>query len=158
MKFAFIAAAAMLLPPTAALAAPAAKFLGDAIKGDNSEMKLGALAARRGRSAAVRSFGRTLRADHAKAKGEAVAAARREHVAIPGTMMPEARAEYAKLQRLSGGAFDREFASYMIDDHRKDIREFTDQARTGNRTTAALARQTLPALRKHLAMVRALRG
>lgn len=150
------AAAALLAIPVAATAAPPAKFLGDAIKGDNSEMTLGALAARRGKSAGVRSFGHMLAADHAKAKAAAIAVAHREHVAVPRTMMPEARAEFAKLQRLSGDAFDREFARYMVDDHRKDIREFSDQARTGDRITAGLARQTLPDLRKHLATAQGL--
>ena len=147
----FAAAAALLALPGIAQAAPAAKFLGDAIKGDNSEMTLGTLAAKRGGSKAVRSFGRMLRTDHGKAKVDAVAAARREHVAVPSGMMPEARTEYAKLQRLSGRAFDREFARYMVDDHQKDIAKFEAQTRTGDRTTAALARRTLPDLRKHLA-------
>ncbi|HEX4693657.1 DUF4142 domain-containing protein [Sphingomonas sp.] len=150
-----------LVAPVALLATPAnaktpSSFLHDAIQGDNSEMTLGALAATRGDSAGTRTFGRTLRADHAKAKMDAVALARRDRVAIPSDMMPEARTEYRKLQRMSGPAFDREFARYMVDDHRKDIAEFEDQARTGTRGTAALARATLPDLRKHLRMAEAL--
>ena len=71
-------------------------------------------------------------------------------------MMPEARAELAKLQHLSGKAFDREVRRYMIEDHTKDIAEFRSQERDGDHQTAALARQTLPVLRKHLAMAEAL--
>jgi len=65
-------------------------------------------------------------------------------------MMPEARSEYAKLQRLHGRAFDREVRRYMINDHQKDISKFNDQARHGDRQTARLAQATLPTLRKHL--------
>ena len=70
--------------------------------------------------------------------------------------MPEARAEYAKLQHLSGRAFDREVRRYMIDDHRKDISEFKEQAQSGDRRTAELARMQLPVLRKHLRIAESL--
>eukprot|EP01035_Chromulina_nebulosa_P014559 gene14559-19263_t len=43
-------------------------FLRDAIKGDNSEIALGKLAADKGASEGVKSFGMTLATDHAKAK------------------------------------------------------------------------------------------
>ena len=155
--FTAAAAISLLAIPATAFAAPASKFLGDAIKGDNSEMTLGALAARRGGSSEVRAFGRMLQMDHAKAKTSAVAAARRERVAVPSGMMPEARDEYAKLQNMSGRTFDREFARYMVEDHQKDIAEFSKQARSGDRVTASLARQTLPHLRKHLATAQVIR-
>ena len=148
---------AALLASSAAGAAPAAKFLHDAIQGDNSEMRLGSLIAARGQSADVRSYGRTLARDHSAARGQAVAVARQMHVGVPTSMMAEARAEYAKLQRLRGRSFDREVRRYMTDDHKKDISDFRDQARSGDRRTAALARQQLPTLRKHLRMAESLR-
>lgn len=148
------AALALLATPSLASAKPAAGFLRTAIMGDRSEIALGALAARRGYSPATREFGRTLRADHLHARSQAIALARRDHVAVPNSMMPEARTESARLHRLHGRAFDREFARYMINDHRKDIRDFEEQARTGREGTAALARRTLPTLRKHLRMAR----
>lgn len=152
-----LALAAALAVPSLAHAKPAGKFLSDAIKGDTSEMTLGAIGARRGQSAGVRAFGATLHADHAKGYAQAVAAARRDGVAVPGGMMPEAAREQRKLAHLSGAAFDREFARYMVEDHRKDIAEFAEQVRTGDRVTARLAQATLPVLRKHLRMAEALR-
>jgi putative membrane protein len=147
---------AALFASSSAFAAPASKFLSDAIKGDNSETRLGNLIAARGSSAAVRSFGRTLSRDHGNARVQAASLARRMHVAVPTAMMPEARSEYAKLQRLHGRSFDREVRRYMIDDHQKDISEFSDQARHGDRRTAALAQATLPTLRKHLRIAESL--
>jgi len=141
---------AALFASSSAFAAPASKFLGDAIKGDNSETRLGNLISARGSSAAVRSFGRTLARDHSNARVQAASLARRMHVAVPTAMVPEARSEYAKLQRLHGRAFDREVRRYMINDHQKDISKFNDQARHGDRQTARLAQATLPTLRKHL--------
>ena len=44
----------------------------------------------------------------------------------------------------------------MIDDHRKDIAEFRDEAREGHGAVSDLARRQLPTLRKHLDMAIAL--
>jgi putative membrane protein len=148
---------AALLVSSAAGAAPASKFLHEAIQGDNSETRLGQLIAARGSSAAVRRFGRTLASDHSRAKAQAAAVARRVGTSVPSSMMPEARSEYAKLQHLRGRAFDREVRRYMIDDHRKDIAKFEHQARNGDRQTASLARAQLPTLRKHLSIAQSLR-
>ena len=149
---------AALLVSSASGAVPASKFLHDAIQGDNSETRLGALIAARGSSAEVRRFGRTLERDHSTAKGQAAAVAHRMRVSVPGSMMPEARSEYAKLERLHGRAFDREVRRYMIHDHREDIDKFEAQARHGDRRTAKLARAQLPVLRKHLRIAESLRA
>ena len=148
--------AGALLASSSAMAAPASKFLHDAIRGDNSEIRLGALIASRGASGEVRSFGRTLERDHSTARGQAVAVARLMRVSVPTSMMPEARTEYAKLERLRGRAFDREVRRYMVHDHEKDIADFRDQARNGDRRTASLAQRQLPTLRKHLRIAESL--
>jgi putative membrane protein len=139
-----------------AAAAPPRQFLGDAIKGDNNEVVLGQIAARRGDSAGVRDFGARLHSDHAGARVEAVAVARALRVPVPAGMTPEAARERGRLQRLSGPAFDREFVRYMVNDHREDIAKFESQARTGDRRTAALAQAQLPTLREHLRIAESL--
>jgi putative membrane protein len=132
-------------------------FLTKAMKGDNSEVTLGTLAATQGSSDAVRRFGTMLRTDHGQAKTEVAALARRHHVAVTDAMMPEAKAEYAKLKGLHGAAFDREFARYMVQDHQKDIADFTKETKSGDPADVrALAQKTLPTLRKHLATARAI--
>lgn len=146
-----------LVISTAAAAAPAGQFLDDAIKGDNSEIRLGQLIASRGASPAVRSFGETLTNDHTQARDQAISVARRMHVALPRAMMAEARAEYTKLEHMRGATFDHEVKRYMINDHQKDIAKFQAQARSGDRQTAELARAQLPTLRKHLRIAESLR-
>lgn len=149
---------AALIASSAVAAAPASSFLHEAIKGDNSETRLGALIASRGSSTEVRRFGRTLESDHSTARVQAAAVARRMHVSVPTSMMPEARSEYAKLERLHGRAFDREVRRYMVHDHREDIAKFEAQIRHGDRQTAALAREQLPVLRKHLRIAESLQA
>ena len=145
-----VAAVCTGLAATGASAASDKAFLTKAMQGDNSEMKLGGLAEQKGSSAGVRQFGQMLHADHAKAKSDVAPVARAHGVALSDEMAPEAKAEAVKLDGLSGSAFDREFASYMVDDHRKDIADFQKQAAIGDRSTASLARAQLPTLRKHL--------
>lgn len=146
--------AALVLATSLAGAAQAAgekPFLTKALKGDNSEMALGQMAAARGQSQGTRAFGRMLHEDHAAAKLKTLPVAQAHGVGDTNQMAQEARVEQQKLHHLHGRAFDREFARYMVKDHRKDIANFERQTRTGDATTAALARDTLPDLRKHLA-------
>jgi putative membrane protein len=151
-------AAAVLLVPTVAAAAPPAVFLKDAIRGNYSETVLGRMIQNRGASSHVREFGRMLVSDHSRALAEAQAIARRMHMRIPATLTPEARRERTVLNRLSGRSFDREVRRYMIEDHREDIAKFQAQARSGDRATAGYAAATVPAMRRHLAMAQSIRG
>ncbi len=147
---------AALLASTPALAAPAAKFLDDAARGDTSEGTLGKVIASRGGSAAVRDYGTTLASDHLSARKDVDALAAKMHVRARHSMMPEAATEQRKLARLHGAAFDREVKRYMLDDHRKDISEFSSQAKGSEPLTARLAKDSLPMLRRHLAAAEAL--
>jgi putative membrane protein len=112
---------------------------------------LGQLAAERGARPALRAYGQTLHDDHAQARQQVLPMAQQAGVAITEEPMPEAAKERRKLERLRGRDFDREFARYMVRDHRKDIADFQKQARRGG-PAGDLARQTLPVLRKHLQM------
>jgi putative membrane protein len=138
------------LAATSALALPAASFLKSAAQGDQSEVTLGNLAAQRGASSGVRDYGRKLAADHGAHLTEVQALAGRMRVRLPGGMKPDARTTYRHLQTMRGRAFDRMFVQHMVADHRTDIAAYQAQARTGDRQTAALARETLPTLREHL--------
>src|ERR1700712_4814675 len=75
-------------------------FLRDAIKGDNSEIALGKLAAQKGASEGVRGFGTTLATDHTKAKEDATAVATSMKIDVSDEMMPEARKEMKKLDKM----------------------------------------------------------
>lgn len=149
---------AALVSATAGFAAPRAAFLRDAVRGDYSEMTLGRVIESRAATAQVRRYGSVLARDHAIGLRQARSAAARAGLHIPVTMMPEARSELRRLQHLRGRAFDLEVRRYMIDDHRKDLSDFREQARSGDRLTAPLAAATIPVLRRHLALAEAIRG
>lgn len=149
---ALLVATILALSGATAARADTRDFLTKAMQGDNSETRLGEFAAKQGRGRDVRAFGMMLARDHRQAKREALAVARRHGVAGTDEMADEARAEYAKLGRLRGAAFDREFARYMVEDHRKDIADFqTEAASRDPADVRRLARTTIPTLRQHLA-------
>ena len=157
MKYALCVAAALTLTASLALAAsepsPSSRqFLSTAVQGDVSEVELGKLAEQNGGSQGVRDFGKTLVADHSKAKDEAESTAKSIGLTPPEQPTPEAQKEYDKLKGLKGVEFDREFVRFMVEDHKKDIAKFKREARAKNGPTSALAERQLPVLEKHLRM------
>ena len=126
-------------------------FLLDAIKGNNGEMKLGRLASEKGSSKAVKDFGTMLVRDHGKAGADALTLATAAGLSQTNSTAPEADAEYAKLEALTGADFDREFTRFMVEEHQKTSARFETAAKdTQNAAIADFARKTLPTLKKHL--------
>ena len=151
-----IALTALAISSFSVAAADDRDFLTEAMKGDNSEVVLGQLAASKGTTEGVRTFGKKLAVDHAKAKKQVLAVARQLNVQETNALSDEASAERARLDTLSGAAFDKEFAAFMVKDHESDIQKFEKQANKGTGPTADLAKHTLPELRKHLDIARSL--
>jgi putative membrane protein len=144
----FLVAGAMA--PLAARADSPREFLNDALQGDNSEIMLGNLAADRARNSAVRDFGRTLVSDHTQARNEVLDTGRRFGIRPAHDVTSEARETRDRLMGLRGRAFDREFVRYMVEDHRKDVAAFRDEAREHHGAVSDLAARQLPTLREHL--------
>ena len=158
MKRSFLFAGTMIagLALTPAYADSPRQFLQNALQGANSEIMLGRMAAERARSPAVREFGQTLVSDHQQARQE-LRDLGRDFGLRPGWQpSDEARDERQKLDGLRGRDFDREFVRFMIDDHRKDISEFRDEANEQHGRVSDLARNQIPAMRNHLRMAIAL--
>jgi putative membrane protein len=149
---------AALTLPAAVSAAPPVQFLSQAIRGNFSEVTLGRMIESRGSSAAVRRFGAMLVHDHSIGVAQAQQIAARLRLRIAPALTPEARAEQVRLRHLGGRAFDREVRRYMVLDHRNDIREFRAQVRSGDRATIGYAAASIPVMRRHLAMAKALPG
>ncbi|MBV8978019.1 MAG: DUF4142 domain-containing protein [Alphaproteobacteria bacterium] len=149
-KLLLLAASVAVLAALPASAEPPRPFLLKAIQGDNAEIRLGKLAQRKAENRQVRDFGATLIDDHRMARDQASQVAQRLGIDPPSGVAPEAKREYSKLEGMSGPRFDREFVSYMIGDHQKDIAEFKREARSDNGPVGRLAQKQLPTLEKHL--------
>ncbi|WP_158945528.1 DUF4142 domain-containing protein [Granulicella sp. S190] len=103
-------------------------FLRKAAQGGIAEVKLGQLAAQRGGSDEVKAFGQRMVDDHTKLNSDMAPIADSMGVRLPKEMNKEDQAEYDKLSGLSGDDFDREYLSYMVKDHHKDLHEFRMEA------------------------------
>jgi putative membrane protein len=131
-------------------------FVTDGIKSDTAEVAIAQLAASRGSAAAVKDFANMLVTDHGAHKQKLVDLANSAGVTVPTEPAEEGHANLLKLQKLSGAEFDKTFAQMLVESHQKGIAKNEAQARSGDPQTAAIATETLPVLRKHLAAAEAL--
>jgi putative membrane protein len=103
-------------------------FLRKAAEGGLAEVKLGQLAAQKGSSDEVKTFGQKMVDDHTKMNSEMAEVADSLGVMLPKSMNKEDQAEYDKLNALSGNDFDMEYLSFMVKDHHNDLHEFRMEA------------------------------
>jgi putative membrane protein len=156
-KFILIATAAVLAVTSAWAADKRDQtFIKDAIEGNLAEVQMGKLAQDKGQSDAVKSFGQMLVTDHSDANQKATAVANQIGVTPPTEPNAKQKAMYDKLSKLSGPAFDRQFATEMVQDHKQDISKFQQETKKQNDPVGDFARQTLPTLQKHLQQAEAL--
>jgi putative membrane protein len=125
------------------------KFLKEAIEGNLAEVQMGQLAQKNGNNDGVRSFGQVLEKDHSEANQKATAAASSLGVTPPTAPNSKQKAAYERMSKLSGANFDREFVKHMVEDHKKDIKDYEKASKQGD-AAGTYAKEALPTLRKHL--------
>jgi putative membrane protein len=103
-------------------------FLRKAAEGGLAEVQLGKLAAQKGGSDEVKSFGQKMVEDHTAINKQMATVADEMGVRLPQSPGKEDQAEFDKLNSLSGDGFDTEYLTYMVKDHHKDLREFRMEA------------------------------
>ncbi|MBS0320194.1 MAG: DUF4142 domain-containing protein [Proteobacteria bacterium] len=123
-----------------------------------AEIDAGTLAVKQSGNADVRDFGQRMIDDHRKAYDELKSAAGQGYT-VPGAPNDKQRRAAAKLERLSGPAFDRAYAKQMVADHEDAVKLFGKEAHGGHdNALVSYARATLPTLEQHLAMSKRLAG
>jgi len=128
-------------------------FMMKAAEGGLAEVQMGQLAQQNGQSQAVKDFGKRMVDDHSKANDQLKQVAAGQGVTLPATPNSHDQAEYNKMAKLQGDAFDKAYAKMMVSDHKKDISEFEHEANAGsNADVKAFASQTLATLQDHLKM------
>ncbi|MRG47446.1 DUF4142 domain-containing protein [Chitinophaga sp. SYP-B3965] len=123
-----------------------ADFLVEAASGEMMEVELGKLAQAKSQREQVRAFGSMMVRDH-EAGGEKL----RDLAGSKNITLPAATSiDDHKLMKEKDD-FDRAYITLMVDDHKKDIREFQKMAKNGSDSEIkAFAAETLPMLYKHL--------
>jgi len=140
-----------------ASAVPAADvaFVKKAAAGGMTEVDIAKLAQQKAEHADVKAFAAKLESDHSAANRDLKELAASKHITL---VEPKGHgAVYAKLDKLSGAAFDKAFVIAMVDDHVKDVKAFEKVANgTGDSDIKAFAAKTLPTLKDHLQQVQEL--
>lgn len=161
-----VAAAVLILSVTAAgaqqggsLAGPDREFVREAARGGLAEVELGKLAQKRASSDAVREFGQRMVTDHGKANGELAQLAEAKGVRLPEQLDDKHRELRERLGKVSGAEFDRLYMTEMVQDHRKDVAKFKQQAEQGkDPQLKAWAAKKLPTLQEHLRIAQGLQA
>jgi putative membrane protein len=126
---------------------------------DEGEMKVGRLAEKKGASADVRAYGKTLAHDHAAADRKVIGLAKEEGIELPpaaGATVDLQKKENHNgavaemLANVSGNTFDRDFLEAMRKDHERDIAKLTDAMNsTSDPKLKRLIAELLPKLKHH---------
>ena len=151
---------ALALPASAssaaALSALDKHYIQNSAMGDHFEIIGGKLAAARGTNLKVKGLGSRLAKDHGASLKELRGLGKTFHVSIPKSPTHSQTWEIDQIKGLTGKSFDRAYASLEVADHRDDIEEATEEAKSGtNSTVRASARKELPTLRLHLKLAKA---
>ena len=154
------AAAILAVAPLTAMAQATAseddkKFVEAALKGGMSEIDLGQMAAKNGKSADVKQFGQMMVDDHTKLGDKMKTVAGDIGVNPPSTQSAGGLATKAKLEVLTGDSFDKAYIKAMIKDHEDDLAEFRKEARTGTSPEVkSAAREGAKVVQEHLTAIR----
>jgi putative membrane protein len=133
------------------------RFALTAAEGGMLEVELGRIASTRAANAEVKDFAAKMVTDHSKANAELTEIAGAKSLMLPTQDQVKAKHQgmIAKLEKLEGAAFDREYMSAMVKDHDKDVSLFEKQAKNGrDAALRAFAEKTLPTLREHQKMAK----
>lgn len=132
-------------------------FLKKAIEGNFAEVSMGDLAQKNGQSDGVKSYGRMLSTDHSAANQKAMDAAKSLGMNPPGGPNAKQQADFDKMSKMSGSAFDKMFAAHMVADHQKDISEYKKASRMKD-AAGEYASGQIDTLQKHLDSAKSLKG
>lgn len=132
-------------------------FLQEVSQRTEAEVAFAQLAATKGSTGHVRSFGDLTVGDLAPANAQLRAVALKSGVALPTYLTPEAKETQKKLESLSGSAFDLAYLESQSQTQAKTVRLLEEEIANGvNPFAIAWARNTLPMVKRHAEMVGAL--
>jgi putative membrane protein len=136
---------------------PDASFYKKAAEGGLAEVELGKLAQDKSPTQSVKEFGSMMIKDHSAANEKLKAIAEAKSIKLPTSPSVGQMATKTKLEVLSGKTFDKSYIKGMVADHKEDIKEFQNEASTGQDADAkAYAAATLPTLKAHLKKIEAI--
>jgi putative membrane protein len=159
-----LAVVGVLFVPGAALAQALAKadqkMVNDMAVANMAEVAAGKMAVGKTQNADVKTFAQKMIDDHSKALNDVTTLAQSKGVTLPTDVDPPHKAMAAKLDKLSGDAFDKAYmADAGVSDHTKVHAKLKDfEAKAKDADVKALAAKMLPTVEEHLKMAKDMHG
>ncbi len=132
-------------------------FVREAAATGSLEMQMSRIAALRANSDQVRHFAFSLVEDHSKTRRKLKEIALSKNVEVSAALDVKRARRLLTLQRYTGDEFDREYLTLQVDQHRRAVLLFQQQAQSsGSDELRNFAQSKLPALEAHLKLAQSL--
>ena len=125
-------------------------FLQKAAQGQLAQIALGKLALKKASHKEVKEFGAEIVEDHQYASQELKELSAEEGIYLPVQLDDKHKTQQQRLSHLSGKEFDEAFIAYLLNNHRKDLKEFENAAMSQHAKVKQWAETTVPVLAVHL--------
>ena len=106
-------------------------FVAKALQGGLTEVQLGQLTLQKSENPQVKEFAQKMIDDHTRLGEQMKPVAQQLGVKIPDEPSKKDRQLIAKMQSLSGSAYDQAYVKDMVKDHKQDLSEFQAEASNG---------------------------
>lgn len=132
-------------------------FVRKAMQGSMAEIQLGQLTLQKSNNDQVKQFAQHMIDDHTKLNDQMKPVAQQLGVDVPNQISKKDRKVMAKLQALSGPAYDQAYIQDMVKDHKADLSDFQMEASSGSDPTVKdAAAQSSKLIAQHLQMAQQL--
>jgi putative membrane protein len=129
-------------------------FVRRALQGGMAEVQLGQLTLQKSNNDQVKQFAQRMIDDHTRLGDQMKPVAQQLGVSGPNGVSKKDKATMAKLQALSGQAYDEAYIRDMVKDHKQDLSDFQTEASSGqDQTVKDAANQGSKVIAQHLQMI-----
>jgi putative membrane protein len=129
-------------------------------EGNRNEIRMAKLALKKSKNPEVKSFAHRIIRDHSQADHKIMQVSKQDQIALQSPPIPmndqeikdmkEHHAQMKRLKSLKGSAFDQEYQSVMIKDHKKDIADLQQNVdKLQNENVKDLANSLIPIFEHH---------
>ena len=130
---------------------PDQDFVTKAAQGNSAEIELGKMVAAKTKDPNVKQFAQMMVKDHTTALNQLQELAQTKNLNLNDNLPDDAKSLQEKLSSDTGKQFDKDYMDGMVQDHQKDVQEFTDESQNAkDPAVKQWASNTLPVLQKHL--------
>lgn len=132
-------------------------FATEAANGGLTEVELGKLAMKNGKSKQVKNYGMMMVKEHGKSNTKLIAIMQAKKLTVPAIPDTASQKLLSTLAKKSGDDFDKTYINMMIADHKDDLKEFSDASKkVQDPDLQKFAEKNLPVLQKHLDAINAI--